>query len=204
MNRAKASDGSFSAWPEGTGKLIGSGPLSRSDVSVQSSFQLPTSCAPIMMPSSMSVSRDKPLQMTVLPGGGRGRALGRDNLQAERVCWLCSGPVRGAAGGEPLFGTSSSKKILIKFRERLCQAQRRDAFGGAFDPEDSQAQSDASRHHYDKAYQYLLVPDGKLTSCSTFTGPLYSQTRSAGGAHHPRHRHLEELRGNRPQVRLVE
>jgi transposase len=33
-------------------------------------FQLPTSCAPIMMPSSMSVSRDKPLQMTVLPGGG--------------------------------------------------------------------------------------------------------------------------------------
>ncbi len=33
-------------------------------------FQLPTSCTPIMMPSSMSVSRDMPLQITVLPGGG--------------------------------------------------------------------------------------------------------------------------------------
>jgi len=34
------------------------------------SFQLPTSSTPIMMPSSMSVSRDSPLQMTMLPGGG--------------------------------------------------------------------------------------------------------------------------------------
>jgi hypothetical protein len=33
-------------------------------------FQLPTSSTPIMMPSSMSVSRDSPLQMTMLPGGG--------------------------------------------------------------------------------------------------------------------------------------
>src|SRR5271157_5799774 len=39
-------------------------------VSVRSSFQLPTSCTPIMMPSSMSVRRDMPLQITVLPGGG--------------------------------------------------------------------------------------------------------------------------------------
>ncbi len=35
-----------------------------------SGFQLPTSWTPIMMPSSMSVSRERPLQMTVLPGGG--------------------------------------------------------------------------------------------------------------------------------------
>ena len=33
-------------------------------------FQLPTSFTPIMMPSSMSVSRDMPRQTTVLPGGG--------------------------------------------------------------------------------------------------------------------------------------
>ena len=39
-------------------------------VSVLISFQLPTSFTPIMMPSSMSVSRDIPLQITVLPGGG--------------------------------------------------------------------------------------------------------------------------------------
>jgi hypothetical protein len=39
-------------------------------VSVRSCFQLPTSSTPIMMPSSMSVSRDMPLQITVLPGGG--------------------------------------------------------------------------------------------------------------------------------------
>ena len=33
------------------------------------SFQLPTSCAPIMKPSSMSVRRDMPLHITMLPGG---------------------------------------------------------------------------------------------------------------------------------------
>jgi hypothetical protein len=47
--------------------IAGSDSLS---VSVLNSFQLPTSCTPIMMPSSMSVSRDIPLQNTVLPGGG--------------------------------------------------------------------------------------------------------------------------------------
>ena len=40
------------------------------NVSVLISFQLPTSCTPIMMPSSMSVSRDMPRQITVFPGGG--------------------------------------------------------------------------------------------------------------------------------------
>jgi hypothetical protein len=36
----------------------------------QVGFQSPTSCTPIMIPSSISVSRDRRLQMTVLPGGG--------------------------------------------------------------------------------------------------------------------------------------
>ena len=40
------------------------------EVSVQNTFQLPTSCTPIMMPSSISVSRDIPRQITMLPGGG--------------------------------------------------------------------------------------------------------------------------------------
>ena len=42
---------------------------SRSKVSVRANFQLPTSCAPIMKPSSMSVRRDMPLHITMLPGG---------------------------------------------------------------------------------------------------------------------------------------
>ena len=33
-------------------------------------FQLPTSCAPIIAPNSTSVRRDRPLQITTLPGGG--------------------------------------------------------------------------------------------------------------------------------------
>ena len=33
-------------------------------------FQLPTISAPTMAPSAMSVSRDNPRHMTVLPGGG--------------------------------------------------------------------------------------------------------------------------------------
>jgi len=45
-------------------------PVSELSVYVVSTFQLPTSWAPIMMPSSMSVSRERPRQMTVLPGGG--------------------------------------------------------------------------------------------------------------------------------------
>src|ERR1700680_3404830 len=38
-------------------------------VNVRGTFQLPTSCAPIMKPSSMSVRRDMPLHITMLPGG---------------------------------------------------------------------------------------------------------------------------------------
>jgi hypothetical protein len=41
-------------------------------ISVAFCFQLPKSGAPIMMPSSMLV-RLRPLQMTALLGGGRGR-----------------------------------------------------------------------------------------------------------------------------------
>lgn len=39
-------------------------------VSVRVNFQLPTSRAPMMNPSSISVRRDRPRHMTVLPGGG--------------------------------------------------------------------------------------------------------------------------------------
>jgi ATP-dependent exoDNAse (exonuclease V) alpha subunit len=45
-------------------------PLSTKKVTVRFSFQLPTSSTPIMIPSSISVSLDKPLQIMVLPGGG--------------------------------------------------------------------------------------------------------------------------------------
>jgi hypothetical protein len=39
-------------------------------VPVRRSFQLPTISAPTMAPSMMSVSRDSPRHMTMLPGGG--------------------------------------------------------------------------------------------------------------------------------------
>lgn len=39
-------------------------------VSIRRGFQLPTKLTPISAPSSMSVRRDSPLHITVLPGGG--------------------------------------------------------------------------------------------------------------------------------------
>ena len=39
-------------------------------VSIRRSFQLPTSFGPTTAPNPMSVSRDRPRHMTVLPGGG--------------------------------------------------------------------------------------------------------------------------------------
>jgi hypothetical protein len=40
------------------------------NVSVRSRFQLPTSFAPMFAPNSISMSRDSPFHMTMLPGGG--------------------------------------------------------------------------------------------------------------------------------------
>ena len=45
-------------------------PKLRKGVSIRSSFQLPTIFAPIAAPNAMSVRRDIPRHMTVLPGGG--------------------------------------------------------------------------------------------------------------------------------------
>jgi hypothetical protein len=39
-------------------------------VSIRRGFQLPTTPVPIIAPSMMSVSRENPRHMTVLPGGG--------------------------------------------------------------------------------------------------------------------------------------
>ena len=40
------------------------------NVSVRSGFQLPTNLTPMVAPNSISMSRDKPFHMTMLPGGG--------------------------------------------------------------------------------------------------------------------------------------
>ncbi|MGY4501122.1 hypothetical protein ACVWYH_005053 [Bradyrhizobium sp. GM24.11] len=49
---------------------VGQSPWRVSSVSVRLSFQLPTDSPPTMTPSAMSVRRDSPRHMTVLPGGG--------------------------------------------------------------------------------------------------------------------------------------